>query len=82
MDSHVKYGQIKFLWHTLTSMFKKSTADWSQEDSSQLNYIKNKPEIATPADALNFIIEEGYIEPLATPDGTVYIDAEDTIYIL
>lgn len=59
-----------------------SISDWNQEDSSQLDYIKNKPEIATSEDAIDYLIENGHIEPMATSDGTIFTDGNDVIYTL
>ena len=64
------------------SLFVSSTADWNQEDSSQTNYIKNKPEIATDEDALDFLIDTGILTPVGTNDGIIYTTNDGVIYTL
>ena len=64
------------------SLFVNSTADWNQEDSSQTNYIKNKPEIATDKDALDFLTDTGILIPVGTNDGIIYTTNDGVIYTL
>lgn len=64
------------------SLFHSSIADWNQEDSDQLNYIKNKPKIATAEDAIDFLSQNGYMLPMATSDGTIFTNDNGEIYTL
>ena len=61
---------------------KQNTADWNQEDKNDLSYIKNKPEVATGEDAIDFLIEEGILVPVGTDEGIIYTNDEGVIYTL
>ena len=57
-------------------------SDWSQEDEAQADYIKNKPEIATPDDALDIIAELNIAQPVASNDGKLFASNTGAIYTL
>lgn len=54
-------------------------SDWNQNDETQLDYIKNKP---NEDDALILIAEMGLIDPISDEDGAIYTDENNLIYTL
>jgi hypothetical protein len=57
-------------------------ADWTQTDETAVDYIKNKPTIATDEDAMDLVTELGYVTPVASSDGSIYIKENGVIYSL
>lgn len=57
-------------------------SDWLQADNTQLDYIKNKPEIVSDEEFFNWIIEEKIVEPIASTNGEIYITNNNEIYVL
>jgi hypothetical protein len=57
-------------------------SDWLQTDNTQLDYIKNKPEIVSDEEFFNWIIEEKIVEPIASTNGEIYITNNNEIYVL
>lgn len=56
--------------------------DWNQTDEAASDYIKNKPEIATDEDVMELITKLGYVIPVASSDGSIYIEEDGVIYSL
>lgn len=54
-------------------------ADWNQNDETQKDYIRNKPD---EDDALAIIVEMGLIEPIVAADGSVFTDSNGALYAL
>jgi hypothetical protein len=44
--------------------------------------MKNKPTIATDEDAMDLVTELGYVTPVASSDGSIYIKENGVIYSL
>ena len=57
-------------------------SDWSQNDETKADYIKNKPSIATNDDAMDLLAEIGIIEPITNSNGEILISASNEIYSL
>ena len=56
--------------------------DWNQSDNMQLDYIKNKPSIATNDDSMDFLAEMGIIIPVTNFAGEILISPSNEIYSL
>lgn len=56
--------------------------DWNQNDDTQLDYIKNRPLIATNDDILNFLVDIGMVVPITNLAGEILISSSDEIYYL
>lgn len=54
--------------------------DWSEENTSSVSYIKNKPQVTSDDDALDFLCEYGYANPVAIDDTTLLTDNSGNIY--
>lgn len=57
-------------------------SDWNQEDETQADFIKNKPDIATNDDAIDCLIEQKYITPIYSIDGLMYTNKNGEIYTI
>ena len=53
--------------------------NWDQNDSTQLDYIKNKPD---ENDALELVSELGLVEPVLAEDGSIYTDENGVLYTI
>lgn len=53
--------------------------DWDQTDETAMDFIKNKPD---EEDALAVLAEIGFIEPVASADGSVFTDSNGALYSL
>lgn len=65
----------------VNSKLNESKADWSQTDTSQLNYIKNKPEIATDEDVIDLMLDMDLMPVVQDVDGTILIDSDNAIIL-
>ena len=74
-NSYKEYASKEYVKEEILN----SVADWNQTDVTSLDYIKNKPD---ETDALNLVMEEGFVEPLADVDGTIYTTPDGNIYTL
>lgn len=59
-----------------------SQADYEQNDSTAVDYIKNKPAIATDDDAMDFLAEMEMIRPVTNSNGEILISSSNEIYSL
>lgn len=57
-------------------------ADWNQDDETAIDFIKNKPNIATDEDIMDLLSEIGVIDLVTSSDGSIYTDLNNNIYIL
>jgi hypothetical protein len=60
----------------------KIQSDWNQSDKTALDYIKNKPKIATDDDAMDLLVELQVVNPVAASDGSVLTSSTGEIYTL
>jgi hypothetical protein len=67
-------------WTELKVLFPQP--DWNQSDNMQLDYIKNKPSIATNDDSMDFLAEMGIITPVTNFAGEILISPSNEIYSL
>lgn len=56
--------------------------DWNQNDSTQPDYIKNRPLIATNDDAMDLLAEIGIITPITNSNGEILTSSSNEIYSL
>ena len=56
--------------------------DWNQNDSTEADYIKNKPSTATNDDSMDFLAEMGMITPVTNSTGEILISPSNEIYSL
>lgn len=54
-------------------------SDWNQSDSTQIDFIKNKPLEETEDDAMEMLAEMGIIDPVIDEDGAIYTDENGAI---
>lgn len=57
-------------------------SDWNQTDYTKLDYIKNKPEMVSDEEFLNWLAEEKIVEPVTTTTGELYVNNNNEIYVL
>lgn len=58
-------------------------ADWNQTDETAVDFIKNRPDIATNEDIINLLAEMDVVTPMVTPDNKIVTDSTgEKIYIL
>ena len=55
-------------------------SDWNQNDEAAADYIKNKPLIATNADAMDLLAEIGIITPITNSNGEILTSSSNEIY--
>ena len=56
-----------------------SVSDFSETDESSPAFIKNKP---TEEDAMELLAEMDIIQPMADENGALYVDENNTIYVI
>lgn len=56
-------------------------ADWNQTDDTAVDFIKNKPEIATDDDVINALIEADLLCCVADSDGSILTDESENILL-
>lgn len=66
----------------ISTALESSKADWDQTNETAFDYIKNKPEIATDADTLDFLSEMSYVTPVANADGSIYANEQGQVYTI
>lgn len=57
-------------------------ADWNQNDETAVDFIKNKPEIATDDDIMDMLTELNTVEPVVTADNSILTSSTGEIYSL
>lgn len=57
-------------------------SDWNQIDDTKLDFIKNKPKIATDDDILGLLTELGEITPAINSEGSIYTDNQNRIILI
>lgn len=85
IDANYNYERFKIgdgITTVNNLLFITSQADWNQNDEFALDYIKNKPEIATDEDALKLLGELNLVVPVTTLNNKIITDSTDRIYIL
>ena len=56
-------------------------SDWNQEDETQADFIKNKPNIATDDEFIMMLMEEDMFPAVADADGSVLADENGNILL-
>lgn len=65
----------------IENSIKDSVADWNQEDSSSVSYIKNKPGVATDEDVFEMLAELDVLPTVIDADGNILTDENGNILI-
>lgn len=56
-------------------------SDWNQEDETQADFIKNKPDITTDNEFIMMLMEEDMFPVVADADGSVLADENGNILL-
>ena len=56
-------------------------SDWNQEDETQADFIKNKPNITTDDEFITMLMEEDMFPVVADADGSVLADENGNILL-
>ena len=65
----IKIGNGKDNVNTLK--FTQSQGDWDQNDETQADFIKNKPDIATDEEIIELLMEEDLFPVVTDSDGSI-----------
>jgi hypothetical protein len=57
-------------------------ADWEQTDEAQLDYIKNKPSIATDDEVMELLFSRSIVTPVSDSTGYTYLDVDQKILVI
>lgn len=85
IDANYNYERFKIgdgITTVNNLLFITSQADWNQNDEFALDYIKNRPDIATDKDALKLLEELNLVAPVTTLNNKIITDSTDRIYTL
>ena len=55
--------------------------DWNQEDETQADFIKNKPDITTDDEFIMMLMEEDMLPAVADADGSVLADEHGNVLL-
>ena len=81
-DENYNYSRVKIgdgIRKVNDLPFVDVQSDWNQSDSTQIDFIKNKPLEETEDDAMEMLAEMGIIEPVINEDGAIYTDENGAI---
>ena len=56
-------------------------SDWNQEDETQLDFIKNKPNITTDDELIDMMLETDVLPVVTDSDGTIFADEHGQILL-
>lgn len=56
-------------------------SDWNQEDETQADFIKNKPNITTDDEFIMMLMEEDMLPAVADADGSVLADENGNVLL-
>lgn len=56
-------------------------ADWAQTDETAMDFIKNKPDVATDDDIIELMLEMDVMPIVQDADGTILIDSDNTVIL-
>lgn len=79
-DENCNYQRIKIgdgVTNVNSLPFVNIQADWDQTDSTQLDFIKNKPD---EDDAFALLEEMEVVQPALAADGSAYVDENGAFY--
>lgn len=65
----IKIGNGKDNVNTLK--FTQSQGDWNQNDEAEVDYIKNKPDIATDEEIIELLMKEDMFPVVTDSDGSI-----------
>ena len=56
-------------------------SDWNQTNEGEIDYIKNKPDVATDDDVINLMLELDMMPVVQDADGTILVDSDGAILL-
>lgn len=62
-------------------LFTTSQVDWNQTNNTALDYIKNKPEIATDEEIIEMLMQEDMFPVVTDSDGSMLADENGDILL-
>lgn len=65
----------------ISDAIENSVADWSQTDETAVDFIKNKPEIATDDEIIEMLTQEDMFPVVTDSDGAILADESDNILL-
>lgn len=63
----------------IDTAIQKSVADWSQTDQTAVDYIKNKPDIATDEEIVELLMQVDMLPAITDANGSILFDEDDNI---
>lgn len=76
---------IKTLINGLMAIFAKKEdlkqSDWNQADTTKIDFIKNKPAIATDEEIIDLVAAEDMLPTVADADGSILSDENKNILL-
>lgn len=76
---------IKTLINAFMAIFAKKEdlkqSDWNQADTNKLDFIKNKPAIATDEEIINLVAAEDMLPTVVDSDGAILSDENKNILL-
>lgn len=68
-------------WET-ADLPEQVQSDWNQNNENAVDYVRNKPLIATDEDVLDFLADMGMVTPITNSKGEILISSSNEIYYL
>lgn len=59
----------------------ETQSDWNQNDENAVDYIKNKPDIATDEEIIEMLVQEDIIPIVTDSDGSILADENDNVLL-
>ena len=84
IDANYNYERFKIgdgITTVNNLLFITSQADWNQTNNTALDYIKNKPEIATDEEIIEMLMEEDMFPVVTDSDGSMLADENGDILL-
>ena len=84
IDANYNYERFKIgdgITTVNNLLFITSQADWNQTNNTALDYIKNKPEIATDEEIIEMLMEEDMFPVVTDSDGAILADENGNILL-
>ena len=67
--------------NSIDDAFMNARSDWDQTDETAVDYIKNKPEIATDDEIIEMLAQEDVLPVVADADGSILADENSNILL-
>lgn len=76
-----KYVKSSELGSVINTALANSVADWNQTDENAVDFIKNKPTIATDDEIIEMLAQEDMLPVVADSDGAILADENGDILL-